>query len=65
MDTKTSGIAVKDRSHINLNEPAEVRYWRQALQVNEDQLRATIAAVGNSVAEVRLRMGLHRRRGAH
>lgn len=45
-----------DRSRIILNEPHEVRYWVMTLGTGEDELRRVIAAVGDSVLEVRARL---------
>lgn len=42
-----------DRTRINLNEPHEVRYWTEALDVDEEFLRATVAEFGNKVKDVR------------
>jgi len=42
-----------DRSRINVNEEHEVRYWPQALDVTEDELRAAVDAVGPMADKVR------------
>lgn len=42
-----------DRSRINLNQEHEVRYWTQALDVTEDELRDAVRAVGSSASDVR------------
>jgi len=42
-----------DRKLIALNEPHEVRSWTESLGVSEQQLRAAVAAVGNSAEKVR------------
>lgn len=42
-----------DRSLINLNQEHEVRYWTQALDVTEDELREAVRAVGSSASAVR------------
>lgn len=47
----------QDRTRINLNEPYELRYWTQALGVDEARLRAAIAAAGPSVEAVRKYLG--------
>ena len=47
----------QDRSRINTSEPHELRYWTQALGVSEAQLRAAVAAAGNSVEAVRRYLG--------
>jgi hypothetical protein len=50
-DTRTRGEP--DRSRINLNQEHEVRYWTQALDVTEDELREAVRAAGSSAADVR------------
>jgi len=42
-----------DNSQVSLDERWQVGYWTTALRCNEDELRAAVAAVGRSVAEVR------------
>jgi hypothetical protein len=45
-----------DRSRINVHEPHELRYWTQALDVTEEQLRAAVAQVGVMVEAVRVHL---------
>ena len=49
-DTKKTGL---DRKLISLGEPHEVRSWTESLGVTEQQLKAAVAAVGNSADKVR------------
>lgn len=49
-DPKKTGL---DRKLIALNEPHEVRSWTESLGVDEETLRAAVAAVGNSAEKVR------------
>lgn len=42
-----------DRKLISLDEPHEVRSWTESLGVTEQQLKAAVAAVGNSADKVR------------
>ncbi|MEJ8813086.1 DUF3606 domain-containing protein [Variovorax ureilyticus] len=42
-----------DRKFISLEQPHEVRSWTESLGVTEQQLRAAVAAVGNSADKVR------------
>jgi len=49
-DPKKTGL---DRKLIALNEPHEVRSWTESLGVSEQQLKAAVAAVGNSAEKVR------------
>lgn len=42
-----------DRARINVNEDHELRYWTEALDVSETQLRAAVAAVGVGAEAVR------------
>jgi hypothetical protein len=46
----------QDRARININEPHEVRYWTDALNIDEAQLRALVAEVGPSAEAVRERL---------
>lgn len=50
-DTNNRGPA--DRARISVEQDHEVRYWTQALDCTEEQLREAVAAVGPSVDEVR------------
>jgi hypothetical protein len=43
----------QDRARINLNEEHEVRYWTEALNVSEAQLRMAVSAVGVGAEAVR------------
>jgi len=43
-DLKDRGA--QDRAGINVNEPHEVAYWTEALNVSEAQLRVAVLAVG-------------------
>ena len=45
-----------DRSRISLAQDHEVRYWTQALDCTEEQLREAVVAVGASVEAVRERL---------
>jgi hypothetical protein len=44
---------VQDRARININEAHEVRYWTEALNVSEAQLRTAVSAVGVGAEAVR------------
>ena len=50
-DRSTAGQAEVDR--VNIHEPDDVRDWAQRLQVDEDQLKETIQAVGTSVNAIK------------
>ena len=50
-DLKDRGA--QDRARINMNEEHEVRYWTEALNVSEAQLRTAVSAVGLSAEAVR------------
>ena len=54
-DLKDRGA--QDRARINVNEAHEVRYWTEALNVSEAQLRAAVSAVGVSAEAVRQFLG--------
>jgi hypothetical protein len=49
-DPKKTGL---DRKLIAMDEPHEVRSWTESLGVSEQQLKAAVAAVGNSAEKVR------------
>jgi hypothetical protein len=55
MDTKP---VKPDRSKINLEQPHELKYWKHALDVPEEQILAAIEKVGNSAAAVRKELGI-------
>ena len=44
--------AVQDRTRINISEDYELRYWSKKLGVTQDQLKAAVKKVGNSVSAV-------------
>lgn len=46
-----------DQSRISLGEDYEVDYWTDALEVDEDQLREAVEAVGNSADAVKAYLG--------
>jgi Protein of unknown function (DUF3606) len=43
---------VQDRTRINTSEDYELRYWSEKLGVTQDQLKAAVEKVGNSVSAV-------------
>jgi hypothetical protein len=43
----------QDRARINVNEPHEVSYWTEALNVSEAQLRVAVLAVGVGAESVK------------
>jgi hypothetical protein len=47
----------QDRSHINMSEDYEVKYWTRHLNVSREELRKAIEKVGNSAASVRKELG--------
>ncbi|MDQ8031192.1 DUF3606 domain-containing protein [Bordetella genomosp. 1] len=53
MSDNLENRGAQDRARINVNEPHELRYWTQALQVSEQQLRDAVARVGVSADAVR------------
>lgn len=53
MSDDKSNVGRPDRDRINLSEEHEVRYWTQALGVDEAQLRAAVKAAGSTAAAVR------------
>ena len=42
-----------DRARINVSQEHEVRYWARELGCSAEELRAAVAAIGNSVDKVR------------
>jgi hypothetical protein len=53
MSDNTNTRGEPDRSRINVNQDHELRYWTQALDVTEEELRAAVAAVGPVADKVR------------
>jgi len=53
MSDDRSKVGRPDRDRINLSEDHEVRYWTQALGVDEARLREAVKAVGSTSAAVR------------
>ena len=47
-----------DRSKIELQHPAEVKYWSKHLGITADELQRVIEKVGNSAATVRKELQL-------
>lgn len=43
----------RDPAHIQIEEPEEMAYWVETLQVDEPTLRGAIQAVGFGAADVR------------
>jgi Protein of unknown function (DUF3606) len=43
---------VQDRTRINTSEDYELRYWSEKFGVSQDQLKAAVQKVGNSVSAV-------------
>ena len=52
MSDDLSDKGAQDRSRINVNEPHEIHYWTQRLEVSEADLRKAVAEVGVSVRAV-------------
>lgn len=46
-----------DRTHINVNEDYELRYWTKALGVSEEELRDAVRKYGTSAELIRSRIG--------
>lgn len=57
MSDSLNDRGAQDRARISLEQPHEVRYWTQALQISEERLRELVAEVGNSALAVRERLG--------
>jgi len=52
MSDDTSKKGIQDRTRINTSEDYEVRYWSEKFGVSQDQLKAAVSKVGNSVSAV-------------
>jgi hypothetical protein len=48
----------RDRSHIAMDDEAEVRRWLRHLGVTKSELQGAVDKVGNSVAAVRKQLGV-------
>lgn len=42
-----------NRTHINVNEGFELRYWAKDLNVSLEQVKSAVRKVGNALADVR------------
>jgi hypothetical protein len=47
----------QDRTHINMHEDYEVKYWTHHLGVSREELKRAVDKVGNSAAAVRKELG--------
>jgi len=47
----------QDRSHINMHEDHEVKYWTHHLGVSREELKRAVDRVGNSAVAVRKELG--------
>jgi len=45
-----------DRTHINVNEGFELRYWAKNLNVSLEQIKSAVRKVGTELALVRLEL---------
>lgn len=52
MSDNTKLRGAQDRSRISLSQEHEVRYWTEALGVNEEQLRELVQKHGNSAEKI-------------
>jgi len=52
MSDDTSKKGIQDRTRINTSEDYELRYWSEKFGVSQDQLKAAVNKVGNSVFAV-------------
>ena len=51
--TNESKDVPQDRTHINVSDPTEVRYWTEELDVSATMLISAVTMVGNSADAVR------------
>ena len=49
---RVSKKGMQDRTRINTSEDYELRYWSEKFGVSQDQLKAAVQKVGNSVSAV-------------
>jgi len=52
MSDDKSKKGMQDRTRINTEEDYELRYWSEKFGVSQDQLKAAVKKVGNSVSAV-------------
>lgn len=57
MSDSLNDRGAQDRARISLEQPHEVRYWTQALQISEERLRELVVEVGNRAQAVREKLG--------
>lgn len=53
-DTQQRGPV--NRTHINVNEGFELRYWAKSLNVSLEQVRSAVRKVGTELAVVRVEL---------
>lgn len=46
-----------DQTEININDPAQVRYWMECWNVSEVELRKAVADVGTELSDVLVTLG--------
>ncbi|MEP6720503.1 MAG: DUF3606 domain-containing protein [Variovorax sp.] len=57
MSDDFASTGAQDRSRIDINEPHEIRYWTQYLDVSEADLRKAVAEVGVSAQTIAEHLG--------
>ncbi|MDM0038606.1 DUF3606 domain-containing protein [Variovorax sp. J22G21] len=57
MSDDFANTGAQDRSRIDINEPHEIRYWTQHLDVSEADLRKAVAEVGVSAQTIAEHLG--------
>ncbi|MDM0058231.1 DUF3606 domain-containing protein [Variovorax fucosicus] len=57
MSDDFANTGAQDRSRIDINEPHEIRYWTQYLDVSEADLRKAVAEVGVSAQTIAEHLG--------
>ena len=45
-----------NRTHINVNDGFELRYWAKDLNVSLEQVKSAVRKVGNALADIRVEL---------
>lgn len=56
MDDDQRARGPLNRTHINVNEGFELRYWAKDLDVSLEQVRSAVRRVGTALADVRMEL---------
>ena len=52
-DAHAAGGGPVDRSHVNVNQGDELRFWAKEFNVSVEQVRSAVRRVGTGVGDIR------------